>query len=295
MRQLNVCKAFAHACSMAVIVDAAIPRPGLSSFEKPRKDLDPLGFAALAPLAYEACLCSCKEGTRAAHENRTNWCGCWFRAVRSMRRWGNPGLGSMFLLSLQAACLGYSYERLADPGLEHVMGATGILLRLCGPRGAKYFYDALYMLRPSYLGRLSWAGLPDASQRQDSISIGLEDLASAASLYDIVLRDATRLMELSLGIVLPVLRETQCLAAGVKKVTYLLAWMLDDFLLKRKKGRSFQELWLRAYGGDEEAVKRLYEELGEAGPGAVADIVVNALARRIFESLVIGDSVTLLC
>ena len=295
MRQLNTCKAFAHACSMAVIVDAAVPRPGLSSFEKPRRDLDPLGFAALAPLAYEACLCSCRDGMRAAHESHSDWCGCWFRAVRSMRRWGNPGLGSLLLLSLQAAGLGYSYEKLGEPGLEHVMGATRALLRLCGPRGAKYFYDALYMLRPSYLGRLSWAGLPDASQKQVSISIGLDSLVEYASLYDVVLRDAARLMELSLGVALPVLRETQCLAAGVEKTTYLLAWMLDDFLLKRKKGRSYKELWLQAYRGDEGAVRRLYEELGETGPGAVADIVVNALARRLFESLVIGDPVTLLC
>jgi len=295
MRQLNTCKAFAHACSMAVVIDAAVPRPGLSSFEKPRRDLDPVGFAALAPLAYEACLCSCKDGARAAHESRSDWCGCWFRAARSMRRWGNPGLGSLLLLSLQAAGLGYSYEKLAEPGLEHVMGATSILLGLCGPRGAKYFYDVLYMLRPSYLGRLSWAGLPDASQRQVSIGIGLDGLAEAASLYDIVLRDAARLMEISLGMALPVLRETECLAAGVKKATYLLAWMLDDFLLKRKRERSYRELWLRAYLGDEEAVKELYEELGEVGPGSVADIVVNALARRLFESLIIGDRPTLLC
>ena len=296
MKGAMPCRVFAHACSMAVILDALVPRPGLFSFSKPRKDIDPMGFVALSPIAYETCLCSCDNGAELAHMSTNNeWCRCWLRAVRRMRKWGNPGLGSLFLLSLQAASLGYAYEKLREVRLENVMGSSRIVIESCGTKGARYFYDALYMVRPSYLGRISWLGLPDATQRQSSVSISLYDLAWLGALYDNVLRDASRLLELSLGIALPELRRWPCIALGVKKATYLVAGLFPDFLLRRKTGEGYEDYWMRAYVGDPGAENLLYEELGSRGPGSVADIVVNALARYLFEAMLLGSTVSLLC
>lgn len=296
MRTPALCKVFAHACSIAVVLDAVVPRPGLFSFIKPRRDMDPLGFAALAPIAYEACLCSCNNGVELPHmKSGDGWCKCWFRAVRHMRRWGNPGLGSLFLLSLQAASLGYAYEKLGVIKLEHVMGSSRIVLEACNKEGTKYFYNTLYMLKPSYLGRVAWSGLPDATQRQDFINISLYDLAQLGALYDNVLRDASRLLELSLGLALSELRKAPCISIGIKKATYLIAGLLPDFLLRRKTGKGYEDYWLRAYTGDKHAEHILYNELESVGPGSAADIVVNALARYLFETILLDSSISLFC
>ncbi|WP_317894801.1 triphosphoribosyl-dephospho-CoA synthase [Pyrofollis japonicus] len=299
MRPRSICRAYAHACSISVIIDAAVPRPGLSSFSKPRPDLDPVGFAAYSPIAYEMCLCSCEEGAKLAHlfSRSGTWCRCWNKAIRHMKRWGNVGLGSSLLLALQGAALGYAFEKYAKISIDHVAGSTVYVLSLCGRAGTKYFYDSLRLLTPSYLGRLSWSGLPDASQ--PLIDVGglppFQELIKLASLYDPVSFDAHTMFSLSFGLALPILGETPCLTIATKRATYLLASMLDDFLLKRKLGRTLRSLWERAAEGDRSAEAELENILRHEGPGSVADIVINALARRIFDALILNEPLYLSC
>ena len=289
MEPVEACYRQAYACAEAVIVDAAVPRPGLTSFSRPRRDLAPLAFAALAPRAYEACLCSC---LKSIERNYAGWLDCWLDALDSLTStgWGNPGMGMLFLLSLHAAALGYTVERLGTDDTVHVMGATRLLVEQVGVEGAKAFYRALQLVAPSYLGRLSWSGLPDATTGAHALAelwekqVTLYELLAAASLYDPVARDAATGFSLSLGETLSLLLEhTDNLALAVKRATYYIAGFYGDFLLRRKRGSILGEMWLRAYMGDGAAEEKLYQLLkGVAGPGSSADVVVNAVARLLY-------------
>ncbi|KSW12405.1 hypothetical protein CF15_06665 [Pyrodictium occultum] len=281
------CRLFARACSAAVAVDAAVPRPGLTSFQRPRRDLDPLAFAGLTGLAYEACLCSCLA---AAAGELGAWPGCWLAAVEDMAAaWGNPGLGSLFLLTLQAAGLGYAEAR-GRRSLEAVMASTGLAVDAGGVEAAAAFYRGLQLASPSYLARISWSGLPEVDGRLSIMEVWekrvtLRELLEKASLYDPVSRDAAGMMRLSLGMALPTLLEEECLGRGVRRATYLLAGLEGDLLVSRKSGRVTRELWLRAARGDPGAEEELWRLLAGAGPGSAADLVVNAVARLIYEYL----------
>ncbi|ABM80909.1 triphosphoribosyl-dephospho-CoA synthase [Hyperthermus butylicus] len=289
MEPVTACHQQAYACAEAVVIDAAVTRPGLTSFSRPRSDLDPLAFAALAPRAYEACLCSCLRSTAKDH---TGWLGCWLDAIESLTaaEWGNPGMGMLFLLSLQAAALGYTVEKLGSDDDMHVMGAAQLLVEQAGVEGAKAFYRALQLVAPSYLGRLSWNGLPDATTGRLALAelwekqVTLRELLAAASLYDPVARDAATGFSLSFGEIIPLLLEhADDLATGVRRATYYIAGFHGDFLLRRKRGGFLGELWRRAYMGDQAAEEELYRLLeGAAGPGSSADVVANAVARLLY-------------
>jgi len=283
-----VCRRFARACAASVVVDAAVPRPGLSSFQKPRRDLDPIGFAGLAGLAYEACMCSCM---RVLLGDIGGWVGCWLSSVEEMARsWGNPGLGSLFLLSLQAAALGYAVYRGRGDSLEAVMASTSRAVDSGGVEAAVAFYRGLQLVYPSYLARISWSGLPEVDGRLSleairETGVTLQALLERAALYDPVSRDAASFMSLSLGMALPILREEPCLEKGVRRATYTLAGLEGDMLVARKAGRIAPEIWLQAATGDQDAERALWELLASGGPGSVADIVVNAVARLVYEYL----------
>jgi len=282
------CQSLARACAAAIVVDAAVPRPGLSSFQRPRRDLDPLGFAGLAPLAYEACLCSCLG---ALHGSASDWVECWLSSVEAMvTSWGNPGLGSLFLLSLQAAALGQSLRRGRGDSVEAIMASSRIVVDESGVEAAVAFYRGLQLVSPGYLARISWSGLPEVDGRHSlemlrEAGVTLRALLEAASLYDPVSRDAVSFMALSLGMALPILRGEDCLERGVRRATYTLAGLEGDLLVSRKAGSICSELWLKAAEGDRRAEMELWRVLESAGPGSVADVVVNAVARLLYEYL----------
>jgi len=282
------CRLVARACAAAAAVDAAVPRPGLTSLTRPLPDPDPLAVAAAAGPAYEACLCSCLHGLGAS----SGWApGCWLPAViESSRPWGNAWMGALFLQSLQAAATGAAARHGRQWSDEAVMGASRAVLEAEGVEGAAAFYEALAAAAPGYLARLSWSGLPDAS-RSDSaaaareMGLSLAELADAASLYDLVMRDASRLMELSIGTALPLIEEEarrSSLAEAVKKATIAIA-AEGDMLLHRRARIDPQELRLAQESPVAEAM--LWRRLRRKGPGAAADVVAAALTRLVAKRL----------
>jgi triphosphoribosyl-dephospho-CoA synthetase len=283
------CEAFARSCCEALGYDASIPRPGLSSATRPKRDPDPSALLAAAPRAYRACLESCRA---AASGLPSVWIEAWHGAVVDLasRGWGNPAMGSLFLLSLQAASLGYTVSKTGSDRVEHVMGSSRALVEAVGVRGAQLFYDALLRLRPSYLGRLSWAGLPDASTSLGlwevfEKRITLSQLLDRASLYDPVSRDAARQLQLSLGEILPVLSEQRCrLGEAVVRATLYALASAGDFLAFRKGGVNPRGLALEAYGGSAAAEAKLWGLLRGSAIGSTADLVVSALARLLYEA-----------
>ncbi len=287
------CLLFAYACSQAVAYDASIPRPGLSSTVRPRRNPDPASLLAASPRAYRLCLSSC---TLAARRKPQRWAALWARTVEELagRGWGNPAMGSLLLLSLQAASLGSCLERRGSDSLDCVMGMSRLLVEEAGVEGAKAFYRALAAASPSYLGRLSWAGLPDASSPSLALDgivaarITLLDVLEKASLYDPVSRDASRYLELSMGIALPELVEHRdCIGEGVARATLLIVGLEGDFVAFRKQlWGGFRSLALEAYQGSTVALAMLWGlfRRGSAGPGSAADIVGNALARLVYEA-----------
>ncbi len=285
---LGECRLLARACAAAAAVDAAVPRPGLSSITRPLPDPEPLALAASAGPAYEACLCSCLHGLAA----QPGWAPrCWLpAALEASRPWGNAWTGALFLQSLQAAAHGAAARHGRQWRDEAVMGASRLVLEAEGAEGAAAFYRALRAASPGYLARLSWSGLPDAT-RSDAEAvlrergIDLAELADKAALYDLVLRDASRLLELSLGTALPVLEEElrrTSLAEAVKKATLLIAaW--GDMLLRRRASVDPEELRRAAESPAAEAM--LWRRLRGKGPGAAADIVAAALTRLVAKKL----------
>ena len=289
MEPVEKCRALALACSEAVVYDASIPRPGLSYTVRPKPNPDPSSIIAASPRAYELCLQSCLSSYNG---DATAWVRLWSSAVEELaaRGWGNPSMGSLLLLSLHAASLGWSLSRRGCDSVEAVMGSSRELIEYTGVNGAVEFYRALTIVKPSYLGRLSWAGLPDASsptslQEVVDKRVTLWELLSKASIYDPVARDAARGFELSLGLALGELEESSCrLGEAVEKATLLLIALEGDLLLRRKLGFEPRRLALEAYHGSETARAELWAVLKGSGPGSVADVVVNALARLLYEA-----------
>ena len=287
---MDACSLAAWSCAAAAAVDAASTRPGLTSLERPRRDQDPWGYALLPAAAYEACLCSCRLG----YLGSGGWTRCWLSSVERLAPHGNPGMGMLFLMSLQAAATGAAAGR-GLYSVEHVMGFTRSLLEAEGVEGAEAFYRALRLLGPSYLGRIGYSRLPDAApgspETPSARGVTLAELADEASLYDPVLRDAARMMEASLGALLP---EAWRLAeAGLPPGR--IAWSLTlqalalegDLLLRRKLGARAEEearrLASEALRGSAAAEARLWRLLRHAGPGSAADLAANTMARLVYE------------
>lgn len=273
------CREIASACSSSLATDVLVPRPGLSSIKQPRADLDPLSILYTSPIGYEVCLCSCK--------NPDNWVRCWFNGVEEMSKlWGNTGLGSLFLLSLQSASTTLAINS-GSNRIEHVMGFSHQLIESSGVDGAVLFYKALSLLNPSYLYRISWSGLPDASSPSSWVevhekSITLRELLDFASLYDPVSRDAIRYFSISLGIAYSIIMERYpCIESGVKDATYTILLLEDDLLLKRKIGYKYSSIKDHFISN---ATNKKLSQL-EVGPGSIADIVINALFRVLLEKV----------
>ncbi len=281
------CMLFGRACAAAVVLDVVIPRAGLVSWAWWRSDLGLDSFAVLSPVAYKVCLASCLAGAQGRPGRFTRY---WLWGVRETASLGNPGMGSLFLLSLQAASLGYTLQHLGRDNLEHVMGATRYVLEDAGEQGAKDFYQALETISPSYLGRISYAGLPDATTSlwRSELKSSLHELLWEASLYDPVSRDAVNMMTYSLGYAYNTIKE-EGLAEGVARANYCLAAWLGDLVAKRKTAIP-PSLLDRACNGDPAAEAMLWSLARRegAGPASTADLVVNALARIVYEKLCYG-------
>ena len=278
------CSRIALACSEALVLDATVPRPGLSSILRPRAGQEPRGFLRLPGLAAMVCRCSCRLA--ASRGRGWSW-RCWLPAVRSLagEGLGNPGLGSLFLLSLLSAAYGRRPWAQSDWA---VMGASREALEAEGVEGAVAFYRGLQAAAPGYLSRLSWAGLPDATMGRLALRelrerrVTLAELADAASLYDPVLRDASRLLSTSIGLLKPFMEELLGqgvgLAEAFRRATFLALALEGDLLLRRKRGTEYREAALEAAEGSASAEAGLWRLLREAGPGSAADLAAAAAA-----------------
>ncbi len=214
----------------------------------------------------------------------------WAKLVKPMKTFGNAGLGSTLLLVFQSASLGFALSRGSD-SIVSIMGAARHLVELEEVEGAYNFYLALSSLSPSYLARIGYLGLPDASSSlslQDILSRGVtfSVLLREASHYDIVSRDLVTGFEISLGLLVNIIC-SHGFMEGVAKATYFTAASYGDMLLKRKIGVKLEQLWLRAWKGNRWALYELSLLLDDygVGPGSSADLAVNAAARCLYEHL----------
>lgn len=287
---IHNCRIMARACSEAVALDVSIPRPGLFSLQRPRRPGEERGFISIIPRSYEVCLCSCLRGYR----RRGGWSDCWASGVVDIARrgFGNPGFGSLFLLALLSSSLGRAVES-GSGRVEGVMGWSRRLVEAEGARGAFNFYRALAAANPSYLFSISWSGLPDASRQGlalgevERLGLELREIVDKASIYDPVMRDASRFLALSLGIVYPLLREEvlekgEGLWGAVKEATYTVALLEGDLILARGDIRVEDSLLeASSDGGVFEAL--LWRLLRGTGPGSVADVVISGLAYFLYE------------
>ena len=285
------CRVFAVACAAAVILDTYSYRPGLSTTARWRREPGPLSFAVLAPLAERACLEACRRGALLAHGVAVRVLPVWRRVVELVAPLGNPGAGSTLLLTLQAAGLGYAVERVGSDALEHVMGGCRAVVESEGVEGAEALYRALLAVAPSYLARIGYSGLPDASTslapslvREAGVTLNL--VAREASLYDTVMLDVATCFTVSLGYAYPLVCSSDLLDA-IARATHLVAGVYGDMLVRRKLGREPRGLWLEAARGSRRALEELSKLLDGAGvgPGSAADVVVNAAARCVYDRL----------
>lgn len=287
------CRTVAQACLEAAVLEAVIPRPGLTSIARPRPDHNPWAFIKLPAYSYEACLCSCRHGYMLA----SGWTYCWRKSVEELAYWGNPGLGILFLQSLQAAAVGASAREERDDSDYAVMGWSRRLIEAEGVEGALNFYATLQAVAPSYLGRISYNGLPDATNgllalmELEEKRVTLAHIVDTGALYDPVLHDASRLLGVSLGYILPLL-EDKAKSIGVmeaaKTVLYHAAARLEDLIMKRKLGEELdrvKRLFLEAEQGSVYAESQLWRFFRgrKAGPGSLADLVANALTRLLYK------------
>lgn len=278
---VKLCRLVARSCSAAVALDVLIPRPGLSSFRSPRADPHPLDIAYTAGIAYEACMRACMTPR--------SWILRWKRAVREMvRAVGNTLAGALFLLSLQSASIGTSLSRLGRLVEEDVMGSAMECVDVAGTEGAIAYIEVLGLISSSYLWRIGWSGIPDVTTGRlaldtlRSSGLTLSKLLAAASIYDVVSKDAATGFSISFGLAKPLIAAESSLADGVRKATYAVVYYEGDLLLRRKCYEQ-RELWGRALAGDEEAEAVLWRTYTGCGPGSAADIVINAAAYTIAE------------
>ncbi len=275
---------FAQACAASIVVDVVVPRAGLVSAYWWRSDLTPLSFSILSGIAYDVCLRSCLSGYEGAPGRFTLY---WLKGVIRTKDLGNPGMGSLFLLALQASSLGLSLRTLESDSIIHVMGSTSKVIDEAGSKGALDFLRVLHIVSPSYIGRISYGGLPDVTSRtclEYAKRLSLREVLDIASLYDPVARDAVRFMTYSLGYAYETILE-EGVIEGVKKANYCLASWLGDLVSFRKVGATSRVYEEACRGADiEEAL--LWSILKEGGgPASTADIVVNALARVFYDFL----------
>lgn len=265
------CRLMARACAEAVFMDYCLPSRGLATCSTPRPDMPRWAMAACTWAAYEACLESCLAGL----ERRAAFHTAWASRMLVILGRGNACMGSLLLLSLLANSLGYSLAVNGSDDPVHLMGSSRILVEESGVEGARAFYLVLGAASPSYLGRIAYSGLPDASDpllAASELKLGLDRVAGLAALYDPVLRELDRLMEASLAYGLPLLREWGC-TRGMRRLTACIVCSYGDLLLKRRTGLQLDE-WCRACRG----------EGGEpqGSPGSAADIAVAAAAACIY-------------
>ena len=262
--ELEKCRYFAKACGAAIFLDYATPRPGLSTIAGEREGLPGIGFLLSGSTAVFSCYTACK---RCLFYSGTS-IGCrlasiWSRSCREALVYGNTSAGSLLLLVFQAGSLGYSLATRGGDSVESVMGSARELVEMEGVDASIEFYRVYRWLSPSYLGRIGYSGLPDilSDTYLDSIP-PFNRLVCEAGLYDNVLGDLCTGFTVSLGYTLNLLRD-RVLQGGARKAvaeaTNTLVRVYGDFLLKRKAS-------------------------GKKGPGAVADIVVNSVARLFYEA-----------
>ncbi len=266
------CLAYARACAEALFYDYCLPGPGLSTCSSPRPDAPREAMAACVWAGYEACLESCMAGL----EKRVVFHRAWLSRilVAGLGARGNACMGSLLLLSLMGNSIGYSLACYGSDDPVHVMGSSRILVEQAGVEASKAFYLVLGSLKPSYLARISYSGLPDASTpllAVSSLNAPLEVLAREASLYDPVLRELDRLMEATLAYGLPVLEESSC--RGMRRLLACIVCSYGDMLVKRKAVLE-EESWCRACRGEAEPPA--------APAGSAADIAVAAEAACLY-------------
>ncbi len=289
---METCEAVAWACAAAQTLDAATPRPGLTSLTRPQQPRqNPWPWSYTPPAAYEACLCSCRLG----QEMKPGWTRCWLAAVKKLARLGeNTAMGSLLLQTLQAAATGAAEAKQLHR-VEHVMGHTRILLEAEGAEGAGNLYKALRLLNPSYLARISYSGLPDATdptETPQTKQITLAEIADTAAAYDPVLREAARHMQTSLGPLLDLARrlhqQGETPTETMKQVTLQALALEGDLLLRRKLGPQAEAeaaQLAREAAHNPTAEARLWRLLKHAGPGSAADLAANTMARLAYEKL----------
>ena len=216
----------------------------------------------------------------------------WLKSCRDMTRYGNIGMGYTLLLTLQAAALGYSMWRKGSDKREHVMGSVVEVVDALGVDGAKDFYRCLQFVSPSYLWRIGYAGLPEVNGLYSLTllaekKVTFSRLLFEASIYDPVSKDIVEAMTYSLGYALDVIASQPTLEEGVFRATYGVASWIGDLILARKAGYIPRELLHKVAQGDKTVLTELEKLLGEdAGPGSAADLVVNAVARLVYEHTV---------
>ncbi len=259
---VGFCSIFSRACGAAIVLDYLSPRPGLSYIGSERPGLPGLGFLSAASAAVEACRVACKRCYIASRTSLScRLSRVWWKACRGGLVYGNTSAGALLLLVFQAGSLGWSMASTGRDRLEAVMGSASIVVGGEGLEGSKYFYRVYRWLSPSYLARLSADGLPDIMSDTYLYSLpSFTELVCKAGLYDNVLGDLCRLFQYSLGYAYSVLVEEaprQGLRGAVREATMLVVEEYGDFLSKRK---------------------------GYRVPGSAADIVVNALARLVYEA-----------
>ena len=282
------CRLFARACAFAAFMDACIPRHGLSSCAKPRRDIPRLALGANVWAAYEVCFDSCLAGLEEVPHFFHMF---WVEAVRESVRWGNAGAGMLLLFALQAASLGYSLAKYSSDNIYHVMGSARAAVEAAGVEGALSFYTVMEMVSSRYLARIAYAGIPSitdgmlAKQHILEKKLSLADILAEASLYDPVSRDAYTGFTISFGEAYPTIDPTS-LEETLPKTTYCVAMLEDDLLVKRKTLNPVLARQLLGLLCAEETPPIDPENvLRDAGPGSSADIVANALARRYYELL----------
>lgn len=286
---LTACRLFSYACSTAIMLDYLSPRPGLAYIGSKRTDIPGLSFIVFSSAANNACLYACQAGYLFAHmAGYSGLTTLWRRAIEELAWLGNPAMGSLLLLVFQAGGLGCSIGRYGADKLEYVMGCVKSLAEHSGVEAAKDFYRVLFTLSPSYLYRIEWDGLPDAStptSLDDIESRGIEfkELACKASLYDQVLGDLCRGMEYSLGLIYSILRDKmeEGLLKAIIQATLESVEILGDFVLYRKTGYRQLNPLIASHDKEVDTVLALLR----AGPSSIADLVVNAVARLVYEAL----------
>ena len=230
-----------------------------------------------------------------------------YNGVRNARMWhrgGNTNLGTMTLMVPLVVAVSAVLSDYRELHYRKICGIARKLVEDSTEDDAIYFYKAIRVVKPSYLGRLDYWGLPEVFDPLFEVKIRrkgitLLDILKPSSLWDIVMRELYLGYINILGPYIQVYKKFNKAydwnTATILTFLYILSNEVDS-IIRRKHGLT---LALRIQSNAREALKKAVKENSinpvfeldrlftclEVNPGSVADFLAPIIMIGLLEDI----------